>query len=340
MSQFRGFCFTINNYIEQDLRRLDQRTDYKYLILGLETGASGTPHIQGYVHWKHQKRVSTVRKIIGGHVETRKGTIQQAIDYCKKDGKFLEFGDIPQEAATTSKVRWDELVSKAEQGDFDWIKENHPQQWVCLSDKLQGLHERKGKILQGLSRHEWWVGPTGTGKSKTVWDLYPEHFQKELNKWWCNYKDEDVVVIEEWSPKNECTASQLKVWADRYPFTGQVKGANLRKIRPKKIIVLSNYTIEQCFTDPRDQEPLLRRFTTIDFSDGIEGALQAQAIKELEETEDSDDREVMDQVQAITSPPGQPLLQRQDATDGVAVDWMNWNWDTCQANTLLDDLML
>ena len=26
--------------------------------------------------------------------------------------------------------------------------------------------------------HEWWVGPTGTGKSKKVWEEYPTHYAK------------------------------------------------------------------------------------------------------------------------------------------------------------------
>ena len=33
--------------------------------------------------------------------------------------------------------------------------------------------------------HEWWVGPTGTGKSKKVWEEYPTHYAK---------KEEQVVV--------------------------------------------------------------------------------------------------------------------------------------------------
>ena len=39
--------------------------------------------------------------------------------------------------------------------------------------------------------HEWWVGPTGTGKSKKVWEEYPTHYAKEKNKWWCNYTGQD-----------------------------------------------------------------------------------------------------------------------------------------------------
>ena len=43
--------------------------------------------------------------------------------------------------------------------------------------------------------HEWWVGPTGTGKSKKVWEEYPTHYAKKKNKWWCNYTGQDTVVV-------------------------------------------------------------------------------------------------------------------------------------------------
>jgi len=48
----------------------------------------------------------------------------------------------------------------------------------------------------------------------------------------------------------EHLASRLKQWADRYPFDGEIKGGKIEGIRPAKVIVLSNYTIEQCFPQP------------------------------------------------------------------------------------------
>ena len=83
--------------------------------------------------------------------------------------------------------------------------------------------------------------------------------------WWDGYANEEVVVIEEWCPKNEMTASGLKIWADRYPFSCEVKGGTIRRIRPKKIIVTSNYSMEQCFERVEDLEPLKRRFKEVYF---------------------------------------------------------------------------
>lgn len=53
-----------NNYSEDDyamLRGLFESGVATYVILGREVGASGTPHIQGYVEFAVKKRFSAVR---------------------------------------------------------------------------------------------------------------------------------------------------------------------------------------------------------------------------------------------------------------------------------------
>jgi len=81
------------------------------------------------------------------------------------------------------------------------------------------------------------------------------------------------VAIEEWSPDVVPQLIQkLKKWADHNPFNGEIKGGTLIDIRPEKIIVLSNYTIEQCFPRQEDYLPLSRRFKVINFPEGKQEA--------------------------------------------------------------------
>jgi len=215
--------------------------------------------------------------------------VDQAIAYCKKDGLFTERGRPPidqEEALRSGRSRandnFREIIARAQRGDFQWIIDNHPAMWIARHASLRSMYKPTPAILDGDLEHEWWVGDTGSGKSSTAWTLYPSHYQKQLNKWWDGYEDNEVVIIEEWCPRNDVSGSQLKIWADRYPFPGQIKGGTLQGIRPKKIIVLSNYTIRECFANDQDRDPILRRFTTIQFPEESDVAhSRAAAFHEL-----------------------------------------------------------
>jgi len=84
MSRFRAFTFTHNNYTEDDIA-IYRAMDVKYLVAGKETGQSGTKHLQGYVEYKDACTLnSAIRRLKGAHIEIRKGTAEQASNYCKK----------------------------------------------------------------------------------------------------------------------------------------------------------------------------------------------------------------------------------------------------------------
>lgn len=73
-----------------------------YVVYQRERGVGGTEHFQGYVQWKKQVRMTSIKAILGQrvHLEKAKGTPKQASDYCKKeegrvDGPH-EFGEISE----------------------------------------------------------------------------------------------------------------------------------------------------------------------------------------------------------------------------------------------------
>lgn len=261
----RGYCFTINNWTDADVAEVNALKDCsEYWVYGEESGEQGTPHLQGFVRFKSATSFNRVKQLLPrAHIEAQKGTCLEAAAYCKKDGIFTEWGEL-KGSGLTQKERWRAIIDAAERGDMDFIKSEFPGEYIRYHDKLLRLRRRDSPILDEMV-NEWWWGPTGTGKSRKIWEDYPDHYQKQLNKWWDGYQDEEVVVIEEWAPKNEMSASNLKIWADRYPFSVEVKGGMMRKIRPRKIIVTSNYTMEQCFERTEDLEPMKRRFRQVHF---------------------------------------------------------------------------
>lgn len=102
MPSFQGtrWCFTINNPTDQDRNHVGSLGIdplRKYLVCGRESGESGTPHLQGFVIFTRPLTRTRVSRLFPrAHLEATRGTSQQAADYCKKDGDFDEYGELPQ----------------------------------------------------------------------------------------------------------------------------------------------------------------------------------------------------------------------------------------------------
>jgi hypothetical protein len=98
MPQTRHWCFTLNNWTAADDDKLKALgPTISYLVYGYETSESGTPHLQGYAVFPNVKRFSEAQDLlpVGCHLEAKRGSPEQAADYCKKDGVFTEFGSRP-----------------------------------------------------------------------------------------------------------------------------------------------------------------------------------------------------------------------------------------------------
>jgi len=99
-SKAKHWVFTSNNYTDDLLARLRiLGADADYMVYGKEVSESGTPHLQGYVAMPIQKSLSMMSKLIPNSwlaVKYTKSTPNQAANYCKKDGNFVEFGVLPE----------------------------------------------------------------------------------------------------------------------------------------------------------------------------------------------------------------------------------------------------
>lgn len=266
----RCWVFTLNNYTQDDLERIlslpSTTTNVKYVCYGQEVGESGTPHLQGYIQFKNECRHSSVANLLQrAYVAIRQGSLAQAVAYCQKEGNFHEAGEL---RIPKKENKWSDIVDLAEQGKLDVIKDEYPLIYLMHKPKLESLMSPNLEPFQDDPKNhfEWWYGPTGTGKSRTVWEEYPEHYDKQMNKWWDGYLYDNTVVIEEADPKKcEHMAYFFKRWCDHYPFRAEIKNGHLNNIRPNKIIVTSNYTIKECFPNQQDWEPLMRRFKVVRF---------------------------------------------------------------------------
>lgn len=262
----KHWCFTLNNPTEADQSNTPPL--YDYMVIGNEVGESGTPHLQGYIALKVKARLTALSKWLPrAHFEIMKGTPQQASDYCKKDGNFHEDGTLPHSqthsATQKRKADYDEAYDLAKQGKFREIDPALAIRHANAFEKIRAWHVPQGTTLSDDTMAIWIWGPPGIGKSRKARTDFPDAYVKQLNKWWDGYHGEDYVLIEDMDPEHgKHMAHHFKVWLDRYPFPAEVKGATVHNIRPKKVIITSNYSIRECFGD-YDWEAVERRCEVI-----------------------------------------------------------------------------
>jgi hypothetical protein len=262
----RAFCFTLNNPKPDSEQLLERISGVEYLTFGREKGESGTPHLQGYIYFTNAKTHSAVRKLLPGcHVEPAK-TVSAAIEYCQKDGDFIEFGIRPVDPAAKGlleKKRWDEIWKSAIDGDLPAIPADVRLRFYGTICRVRKDHMVKPGDLEAPCG-TWIYGKSGVGKSFSVRNLFPNLYSKNSSKWWDGYQEEDTVLFDDLGTDQVGWISRfLKIWPDQYSFIADIKGGSIC-IRPRRFIVTSQFTIRELFTDPTTVDALERRFKFIE----------------------------------------------------------------------------
>lgn len=267
----QGWCFTLNNYsdLEHDsICAVFQGDLVRYGVVGKEVGENQTPHLQGYVYFKTLKSMRQVKAILGTdrvHLEHARGTPTQAADYCKKDGNFFEHGVVPAlnrgAGGEAIAEKWEAAKVAAQEGRIEDIPSDLFIQYYSTFRRIEKDFMRPPEDLDGVCG-VWIHGKSGIGKSRYARYHYPDFYDKPLNKWWDGYQQQENVILDDIDPNYHMLAHYLKRWMDRYSFTCEVKGGAM-SIRPKRIVVTSQYSIEECFPEPAAAEAIRRRCQVI-----------------------------------------------------------------------------
>nr|QUS52591.1 replication protein [Mute swan feces associated circular virus 3] len=170
--QSRKWCFTLNNWNPKEKTTLLQTftKKAKYYVIGEEVGEKGTPHLQGYVEFKNPVALTTMKRInTRMHLEKGKGSREENLEYCSKDGKAITNIPLSREKQILKKkygnVTWRPWqvkvieISKTEPNDrtIHWIVDidgnsgkSFLAQYLCLTDKVIIADGKKADIFNQL----------------------------------------------------------------------------------------------------------------------------------------------------------------------------------------------
>lgn len=269
------WCFTLNNYTDEDCYRIEDirsgaglvcdKHVCTYGVVGKEVGASGTPHLQGYLELEKKVRLSTIRKEFDGraHFEARRGTGTQAADYCKKDASYVEWGALKvSEQGRRSDL--EVIKAKLDAGASSLkIAEEHFSKWVVYRRSFDAYCAlRCPPTMRGGLRVYVLYGSTGVGKSRFVhWrheDVYTVPTQ-DL-QWFDGYSQQRVALLDDY--RGDGNSSFLLRVLDVYPLRVPVKGGFVAW-NPDVIYITSNMRPDCWHADI--VAPLMRRIHHVEY---------------------------------------------------------------------------
>jgi len=245
----------------------DWGEDYMYVCGQLEKAPT-----TGYEHWqilcclRKKTTLARVREMFGGRAHCEPAKSQKAREYCLKEessvaGTRFEHGDFP--FRRNSKTDWALVLAEAKQGRLD----NIPAEVVvrCYSSLKRISVDYGMPVARGPQEVHLYWGPTGTGKSRTVFDLVDgkEYYLKApTTKWWDGYQGQEIIIVDEFRGLIE--VSHLLKWLDRYPCAVEVKGCQVF-LNTKIWYFTSNLELSDWYKelDIETKSALRRRFTNI-----------------------------------------------------------------------------
>lgn len=270
----RHYVFTLNNPDESWDDGTTFHKNVRYCVWSLEQAPkTGTLHYQGYVELEKPQRTSWMKEHFSptAHFEGRKGTRDQARNYCMQDVKkgevVLEGPYEYGEWKSGGQGKRNDLASltKAVQSGArirDIIDANPAAalKYIGNIEKLKKYYpvHRKWKT----EVHILW-GPGGVGKSayankwaelNTNDDYYRLRVNEDKKLWWCGYDQQKVIVIDEFEA--QIPWREMLQLCDRFAYTGQTKGSHTA-ISAEVILITSNLPPEKWY--PGENYELLKR---------------------------------------------------------------------------------
>lgn len=243
----------------------------RYAIIGEEIcPTTKNTHWQCYFEFSKPIRMKGAKLLLDdekAHLEIRKGTREQARDYCKKDNKFSELGEWISGQGHRSDLK--KIVQKLKEGTkLSQIMEDDPNTYCQYRN---GLKEISANIQKQKCKEFRTVevilhcGPTGCGKTRKAVESGGTDYYKiegENLQWFQDYEQESCLIIDEYN--NDVSITKMLNLLDGYQLRLNVKGSHTYA-NWNKVFITTNLKPEQLHSNakPEHRNALFRRINTI-----------------------------------------------------------------------------
>lgn len=262
----------------EQLRKVFPHVAIKDWIVAPEVHADGTPHLHAFIRYEDRVTWSSTRwdlrqgdLVYHGNYQVAKSW-KAVMDYCKKDGNHISNISI-EDAKSKKAARNQQLLNEDPQQLIQEGTIGVLQLPALLKSKA--AYTTLAPSLQTLDvRGIWIVGPTGAGKSHYVRTKHPttDLYIKSQNKWWDGYCAQSYVLLDDFDHSGQCLGHLLKIWADKWSCTGEIKGGHVN-LHHITFYVTSQYEIDVIWPGDDNKElrdAINRRFRRVGLSKSMD----------------------------------------------------------------------
>ena len=238
--RMRNYCFTFYPDVTDDrfeeMNNIVTSNIYSYCIFGLEVcPETKKDHFQGYMEFNKKTTISSLKKIFPTtKFLERRGTQNQAIDYCKKEqGEIFEFGEKKEQGVRNDLNDIKELLDTG--GSLKDVAENHFGSF--LRYKFEKYIDVKKTFVHKPTSDEC----IGTSIQYREIDIYNEYDVLDEFPYACHietlyeldrYDGEEVIVIRPCIPDRNI----IEKWRRGIPHVIK-HGYEIRKIMPRILVI-------------------------------------------------------------------------------------------------------
>lgn len=207
----------------------------RYAIWQLEVApTTGRHHLQGYVECNCSIRLGSLKTLLGAvsvHLEPRRGSREQAIEYCRKDESRLrgpwERGDPNINPGRRSDL--DSVADMLKDGSsVSDVAETYPSQYIRYRRGIESLHalfaERDTPKWRNVSVSVYY-GPPGSGKTRRALEEAKDSvfiLDQGERVWFDGYRGQSTLVIDDFY--GWIKYGQLLRVLDGHPYRCEIKG--------------------------------------------------------------------------------------------------------------------